>query len=64
MDNRIRIHLTEDNGPGRRFGYVVDADGNVIGSAHDCTYGGRGYSVQTENFGGFVPDDDRIVTYV
>lgn len=63
-DNRIRIHLTDNDGPGRRFGNVVDQQGNTIGSAHDYIYGGRGYAVHTERFGGFVPDNDRCIVYV
>jgi hypothetical protein len=54
---RFRVRLTEDNGPGRRWGDVLDDNGSVIGSAHDSIYGGRGFAVQTRPFGGFVSTD-------
>ena len=53
----FRLRLTEDNGPGRRHAEVLDADGKVIGSAMDYTYGGLGYAVHTKPFGGYVPLD-------
>ena len=64
MDTRIQIHLTDDDGPGRRFGNVVDDDGKTIGSAHDYIYGGAGYAVHTVRFAGFVPDNDNSILYV
>lgn len=53
----FRIRLTDDGGPGRRAGRVLDSDGNEIGSASDVTYGGRGFSVWTRPFAGFVPNE-------
>ncbi len=53
----FRVILTNDNGPGRRFGAVIDEQGAEIGTAHDYPYGGRGFAVHTREFGGFVPVD-------
>ena len=59
---KFLIHLLDDNGPGRRYGNVMDNNGNVIGSASDYIYGGRGYAVNTKPYGGFVPEEQ--VEYV
>jgi hypothetical protein len=55
LGGKFRVRLTQDNGPGRRYGFVLDDNDNIIGSAQDTTYGGRGFAVHTRPFGGFVP---------
>lgn len=63
MGGKFRVRLSAwpnepvDTRPGHRFGDVLDEDGTVIGSAHDSTYGGRGFVVHTKPYGGFVPCD-------
>lgn len=51
----IRIKLIGNNAPGRRYGQVLDEDGNVIGSAHDSTYGGGAFAVHTPGYAGYTP---------
>lgn len=57
LGGMFRVRLTEDRGPGRRHGEVLDDAGNVIGSAADYIYGGKGFAVHTRPFGGYVPCD-------
>ena len=46
--------------PGQRSGEVLDDAGNVIGSASDYIYGGRGFAVHTPAYGGFVSTDQVV----
>jgi hypothetical protein len=57
LGGKFRVRLTDDNGPGRRYGQVLDDAGNQIGDASDSIYGGRGFAVHTRPFGGFVPEE-------
>lgn len=53
---KYRVQLRDfETIPGRRWGYVLDLDGQIIGDACDRIYHGRGFVVHTENFAGFVP---------
>lgn len=56
---KFRVRLTIDkynsDQPGKRYGDVLDNDGNRIGDASDYIYGGRGFAIHTRPFGGFVP---------
>lgn len=53
---KFRVKLENKRAvPGRRYGQVLDDNGNQIGDASDYIYGGRGFAVQTRPFGGFVP---------
>jgi len=51
---RVRLDVGRTQ-PGARSGKVLDDAGEVIGSASDYIYGGRGFAVSTRAFGGFVP---------
>lgn len=55
LGGMFRLRLTEDDGPGRRHAEVLDDAGAVIGSAYDYVYGGRGFSVWTKPYAGYVP---------
>lgn len=58
MGGKYRVRLEEGRTePGHRYGLVLDVDGEVIGSASDYTYGGRGFAVHTTNYAGYVPTD-------
>ncbi len=58
---KIRVKLEDPNADsGRRYGYVIDESGNVIGDASDRIYGGRGFAVHTAPFGGYVPADQIV----
>lgn len=57
---KFRVRLTTDEGPGRRDGYVLDDSDNIIGSASDATYNGRGFAVHTKPYAGYVPEEDII----
>lgn len=57
---KFRVRLTEDNGPGRRWGQVLDNDNNVIGEASDYTYRGKGFAVHTKPYAGYVPENQII----
>jgi hypothetical protein len=63
LGGKFRIRLSQDDGPGRRIGEVLDDSGNVIGSAQDYTYGGNGFAVHTRPFGGFVPMEQVEFVY-
>ena len=52
-----RIKLIGNDTPGRRSGQVLDEDGNVIGSAHDSTYGGGAFAVHSIQYAGYTPLD-------
>lgn len=56
LGGTFRVRLTEGT-PDKagRSGHVLDDSGAVIGSAHDLTYGLRGFTVSTSPFAGFVP---------
>lgn len=51
----VRLHPDSPREPGRRYGEALGADGEPIGSAHQATYGVRGWTVWTRPFAGFVP---------
>jgi len=58
---KIRVKLEDPSAEsGRRYGYVLDESGNVIGDASDRIYGGTGFAVHTAPFGGFVPTDKIV----
>ena len=52
----FRLRLTSDDGPGSRHADVLDDAGNVIGSASDYIYGGRGWAVSSRPFAGYVAE--------
>ena len=54
---RVRLHV-EDHPTVSRWGDVLDDDDNVIGSASDFIYGGRGFAIHTKAYGGFVPSEN------
>lgn len=55
------VRLTDSTAlPGSRSGEVLDSDGQVIGSASDYIYGGRGFAVHTRAFGGYVSSDQIL----
>lgn len=53
---KIRVRLSGD-GLNERYpsGYVLDADGTVIGDANSYTYGGAAFAVHTPAFAGYAP---------
>jgi len=53
----IKIKLIGNNPPGRRSGQVIDDEGNIIGSAHDSTYGGGAFAVHSIRYAGYTPLD-------
>lgn len=58
---KIRVRLEDAKAePGRRYGYVIDANDAVIGDASDRIYGGRGFAVHTAPFGGYVPSEQIL----
>jgi hypothetical protein len=58
FDGKYKVRLREkDAPPGRRHGSVIDLDGEIIGSASDGTYEGRGFAVHTNNFAGYIPNE-------
>lgn len=60
---KVRLRLDDPTAPpGKRSGKVINESGAIVGEANDSIYGGRGYSVWTTPFAGFV--EESQIEYV
>lgn len=60
---RLKFMVKLDNPnaePGRRYGYVLNESGEIVGDASDWMYCGLGFAIHTAAYGGFV-DTENIV---